>query len=629
MSDLLGLGASGVRAYQTALDIIGENIANANVAGYSRRQAVVTENPSAGTGYPLVRDVKAGSGVNVSGVLRAYNSFLTNDVRATAGDYSRAQARQDWLTQIQSYLNNDNQGVSGQLAAFYNAAQDVATDPTSGSARDAFLAVAGGVAAQFRSLAQSFEGTRTGIKQDIDQTTARINEIGKSLSDLNDSLRRTAEGTSQSAGLQDDRDRLLDELAGLTKIDANIRPDGTVDVRLDNSNGPLLVDQMGPKLLGAKEANGKIQLTLDPFGQAGLIPVPASGALAGLADAYAQASDSAAGIDQIAQQFVASVNAVHQQGVDLNGNPGGELFATSSLVATPSRTNVGQPTLQMEVTDQSQVFAGGYELRYDGTTSQWTLARTDGSASITGAGALDLDGIHVELGGAPKGGDWFALKGATGAAGMRVLVTDGDKLAAAAPWSASVSAANLGSGQIAVRTNPLAATIPAPVPASFVIQAGVGGTYEVLDAADAAIPPTVLASGPYVPGAWIPVNGFDVQLSGSLQPGDKFTVQPTPAGMSDNANMLSLINTRLGNPGIEGRYTREVTRVATNLRDTSALATASKAVRDKALEARDAGSAVNLDEEASDLIRFQQAYQASAKIIAAARDIFQTMLDIR
>src|SRR3546814_2329179 len=74
MSDLLGLGAAGVRAYQTALDIIGENISNANVAGYARRQAVVTENPSAGTGYPLVRDVKAGSGVNVSGVLRAYRS---------------------------------------------------------------------------------------------------------------------------------------------------------------------------------------------------------------------------------------------------------------------------------------------------------------------------------------------------------------------------------------------------------------------------------------------------------------------------------------------------------------------------------------------------------------------------
>src|SRR3546814_8580203 len=71
--------------------------------------------------------------------------------------------------------------------------------------------------------------------------------------------------------------------------------------------------------------------------------------------------------------------------------------------------------------------------------------------------------------------------------------------------------------------------IPAPAPSSFVIQAGAGNIYEIIDAADTAVPPTVLASGPYVPGAWIPVNGFDVQLSGSLQPGDSFTVQPTPA----------------------------------------------------------------------------------------------------
>ena len=629
MSDLLGLGSSGIRAYQTALDIIGENIANANVQGYARRQAVVTENPSAGTGYPLVRDVKAGSGVNVSGVLRAYNSFLTNDARTTAGDYARASARQTWLTQIQSYLNNDKQGVSGQLTAFYNAAQDVATDPTSPSARDAFLSSAGNVAAQFRSLAQSFDSTRTGIKEDVDQTVTRINEIGKALTDLNGSLRRSAGGTSQAAGLQDDRDRLLDELAGLVKIDAEIRDDGTVNVRLDNGNGPVLVDQMGAKLLGANINGGHVQLTLDPFGQTGLIPVPGSGALAGLADAYAQASDSADGIDQIARQFVASVNAVNRQGVDLNGDAGGDIFATSTLVATPSRTNIGQTTVQMQVVDQSQVFAGGYELRFDGASSQWTLRRADGSASVSGSAMLDLDGIHLDLGGSPAPNDWFSLQGATGAAGMRVLFTDGDKLAAAGAWSASVAASNQGNATVAVRANAAAALLPPPVPASITIRAGAGGTYEISDAADTAVPPAVLASGPYVPGAWIAVNGFDVQLSGTPQPGDSFTVQPTPAGMADNANMLALIASRQGNPGFEGRFTREVTRVATSLSNTNALATASKAVRDKALEARDAGSAVNLDEEAADLIRFQQAYQASAKIIAAAREIFQTMLDIR
>src|SRR3546814_4359750 len=177
MSDLLGLGASGVRAYQTALDIIGENIANANVPGYSRRQAVITENPSAGTGYPLVRDVKAGSGVNVNNVLRAYNSFLTNDARTAAGDYGRAEARQGWLTEIQAYFNNGTQGLSGRMTAFYNAAQDVATDPTSGSARDAFLASAEGVASQFRSLAGSFDTTRIGIKQDVDRSEENTSEL--------------------------------------------------------------------------------------------------------------------------------------------------------------------------------------------------------------------------------------------------------------------------------------------------------------------------------------------------------------------------------------------------------------------------------------------------------------------
>jgi len=628
MSDLLSLGASGVRAYQTALDIVGENIANANVAGYSRRTAVVTENPSAGGGFPLIRQTTAGSGVNVSGVARAYDAFLANDARTASGDYARAQTRQYWLSEIQSFLNNDTQGLSGRMTAFYNAAQDVATDPTSTSARDAFLSAAGEVAAQFQNLASAFDATRTGIKDDVDQTVNSINDITAALSTLNGTLRRTAAGTSASASLEDERDRLLGELATLTKIDATIRADGTVDVRLDNSNGPVLLDQAGPKLLGATEAAGKIRLTLDPFGNSGTIAVPGSGVLAGLADAYTQNSDSMAAIDTLAQQFVTSVNAAHRQGVDLNGAAGGDLFAASSLVATPSRTNTGQATIAMDVVDESLVFAGGYELWYDGGTSQWTLSRTDGSASVTGSGSLDLDGIHLELGGAPKGGDWFELKGVSGAAGMRVLVEDAREVAAAAPWSADVSAANQGAGTVAVRSNPAAATIPAPVPASFTIRMGAGDTYEIIDTADTADPPTVLASGAYVPGAWIAVNGFDVQLSGAIAEGDSFVVAPTAAGMADNANMLRMIDTRLGNPGFEARYTREVTRVATNLSDTRALASATLAVRDKALEARDAASGVNLDEEAADLIRFQQAYQASAKVIQAAREIFQTILDI-
>src|SRR3546814_17598300 len=103
------------------------------------------------------------------------------------------------------------------MTAFYNAAQDVATDPTSGSARDAFLASAEGVASQFRSLAGSFDTTRIGIKQDVDQTVARVNEIGRSLSALNGSLRRSADGTSQSPGLQDASDRMHEALTTLVR----------------------------------------------------------------------------------------------------------------------------------------------------------------------------------------------------------------------------------------------------------------------------------------------------------------------------------------------------------------------------------------------------------------------------
>src|SRR3546814_19915708 len=124
------------------------------------------------------------------------------------------------------------------MTAFYNAAQDVATDPTSGSARDAFLASAEGVASQFRNLAGSFDATRIGIKQDVDQTVARVDELCRSLSTLNSSIKRSADGTSQSAALEDHSDRQLEALSTLVPVDDTHMTHGPRDPSLDNAHRP-------------------------------------------------------------------------------------------------------------------------------------------------------------------------------------------------------------------------------------------------------------------------------------------------------------------------------------------------------------------------------------------------------
>lgn len=623
MTDLIGLGLAGLRTYQTALDVTGENINNANTVGYTRRTAVIQDSAPAGAGYPLSRQLSFGAGAEVIGIRRSYNSFLAADARVAAGDYARANTRQTWLTGIQAYLNNDSQALGNQLTKFYNAAQDVASDPTSISARDAFLSAAGTVADKFRALAGNFTSTKTDIKDQATQTVSRINQIAGSLEKLNNQIRRSGLETSQSAGLQDERDKLLTELAQLTKIDVRNRTDGGIEVRLDNANGAVLLDSSGAKLLGVAEANGKLNLTLDPFGQGGLIPMPSSGSLAGLNDAYVQASDSAAQVDKLAQQFVTTVNAQHRQGADLNGAAGGDLFTLTTIVANASRTNIGSATVRLDVTDQSLVQAQGYELRYDGGTSQWTLKRNDGSASISGTGALDLDGMHIDMGGAPKDGDFYQVTGNTGALGVQVMVKDAAKVAAAAPFSASAAALNKGTASVSVRVNSAAAAITPALPA-YRVDILANNGYNIVNPSDGS----VLATGTVTPGGWVAVNGFEYSLTGATSENDSFTLQSTPANQADNGNMLQLIDTRLGNPGFEGLYTREVTRVATNLSDTTALATAAKGVSDKAAEAASAANSVNLDEEAADLIRFQQAYQAAARIISTARELFQTVLNL-
>ena len=532
MSDLLQLGAAGIRSYQTALEVVGDNITNANTPGYSRRMARISEGPAPGVGYPLASGVATGNGVNVTGVWRAYDQFRSNDARTASADYAKLDARQRWLTELQSNLGTGPGSVGEGLTTFFNAAQDVAADPTASAARTAFLDAAGTGAQRFRTAAAGLAATRDGIRAETTAAVRRVNEITRSIATLNKQLLHVAADSSQSASLRDQRDSLLDELGATMRIGVEEDVDGAVQVRMGDPNGPILIDASRVKQLGTTVDGGTTRLTLDPFG-GNTVVLPGGGTLGGLAEAETRANDAIGRIDALAVDFVTGVNAQHALGTDLDGHVGGPLFAATNLSATGSPTNSGSASLALSVT--GSVSPQGYTLWYAKGSGRWTLARADGSGAVSGAGSLDLDGVHVELGGAPRDGDHYAITGGLGAAGMLVAVTDPAKVAA----------------------------------------------------------------------------------SGSGEPGD-------------NANMRRLIDLRLpGNGAYEQSYEKEVSTVASALSDTKSLAAATKSLRDTAVSQREAGSAVSLDDEAADLLRFQQAYQACSKVIGVAQTLFATLMDLK
>ncbi|MEW5993419.1 MAG: flagellar hook-associated protein FlgK [Candidatus Zixiibacteriota bacterium] len=153
-------------------------------------------------------------------------------------------------------------------------------------------------------------------------------------------------------------------------------------------------------------------------------------------------------------------------------------------------------------------------------------------------------------------------------------------------------------------------------------------TYVVTDSTDA-----VVTSGAYVQGGTIAFNGIETSITGAMELGDNFTVLPNTGGVSDNRNALklALLQTEKvlnnGTTNFQSAYGQTVAEVGTRTHRVDLDLTASKTMLNQAIEAKEAVSGVNLDEEAANLLRYQQLYQASAQVIAMSRSLFQSLLD--
>jgi len=127
--------------------------------------------------------------------------------------------------------------------------------------------------------------------------------------------------------------------------------------------------------------------------------------------------------------------------------------------------------------------------------------------------------------------------------------------------------------------------------------------------------------------------GYQVRISGSAAAGDEFTVDYNSGGVGDNRNALALadiFDAKLMDDGTESvndAYRRLVGDVGATTRQSEMAGAAQGRMLERSLAERDAISGVNLDEEAANLVRYQQAYQAAAQVVAAANEMFQTLLN--
>ncbi|SEM95759.1 flagellar hook-associated protein 1 FlgK [Sphingomonas gellani] len=326
MSDLLSIGASGVRAYQTALSTVGENIANAGSSTYARRSVELKE-VSAGQGLSATR-MDAGMGVAVGGIARSTDVYAGQAVRSAGADLSRTTTGTTWLGRIQSALTGDQ--VSNRLTSFFSAASSLAADPTSSALRANLLGTATTTAAAFTATGNAFDR----IDQDFDASALNaardLTSFATSLARINDGLGRTQPGTAAAAQLADQRDQILQQMSDISTVSATFDQVGRATVKAGGANGPTLVWMTEAGAVSyRRNAEGAVSFSV-AFGGDQTPLATEGGAIAGLVDGAEKIAAARTTLNDIATSFVKTVNDVQASGDDLDRKPGGPLFATGA-----------------------------------------------------------------------------------------------------------------------------------------------------------------------------------------------------------------------------------------------------------------------------------------------------------
>jgi flagellar hook-associated protein 1 FlgK len=637
MPDMLNTAVSGLLSFQRALSTTSHNISNVNTPGYSRQSVEFDTNTPSYFGGNFY-----GNGVQIESVTRSYDQFLTREVRDTASSYARAARFGELASHIDDVLADPQGGISPILHDFFESVQDVADDPASTTARYALLNTAETLTGRFQSINNRFDELAQNTATDIRDVVDEVNLLVTQIRDINISLNQiapTAAASQQSADLLDRRDSLLNQLA--EKVDITVIDEQENNLSIFIGNGQTMLSGTEVFSLSAQPDIG--DPSRDVIAYNGLITVfdisanLSGGELGGLLDFrdnVLEPTRNALGRSAIG--LAEAFNAQMRDGMDLNGNLGQDFFSYAAPQSIAYASNIGTPTVATVVSDVTALTTDDYQLTFDG--ANWTLTSDSGTSASVANGApatLVFEGLTLTINGATAvAGDRFTVKPTlAGAGSLQVITTDPGEVAAAVPIRSSASLNNLGNVDISagivtdvtdvnlLNTATLTFDNP-PTTLRADVNVVIGG---VPFAAGAAIP--------YSNNMVIDANGWQVSLNGAPQAGDVFTVESNVGGSGDNRNALNLAN--LQNSGVfdggaasfQEDYGTLVGFVGSQTVAANLERDAQESLLFQAVDRKSSKASVNLDEEAADLVRYQQAYEATARLIATAQTIFETLLD--
>ncbi|MEV3807430.1 flagellar basal body rod C-terminal domain-containing protein [Aeromonas dhakensis] len=660
-SDLLGIGTSGVMAQQRLLQTTSNNIVNVNSQGYVRERTLIYTNANGlGTGDMLTE--------------RVINAYAQGEVRRDTSAFYASSTRYQQLANTDTLLGDTSNSVGAAISSYFEGFHTANEAPADISGRKTTLSGLSGMVNRFHTLSAQLDKQTDTINTTIGDEAKRVNSLINSINDLNQAIIRTQGTPEENLMLFDQRDEAIRQLSEKMEIRTVPQDNGSMLVNMSTGhslvlNGSVAQLNVVPGNPDARES--ELQLVMDP-NKVALNDKDIGGGIGGLFSARNDLEPAKRELGQLAAAMADAMSQQNRLGMDLDNELGGDLFSLGTSDGLPYSQNTGNATAKVSFVPGkgTEVTTFDYEVQFSSATGYEVFSvdkdgnRTSLATGTTPPATVQVagHGIQFDLSGTPAAGDRILLQPTKrAAAGLEQLVTRAEDLALASPLKADKGKDNFGSGEIKLNgitntgagsgfgTNSLDPASPQ------VVKIDVSGNYQVYAADGTTLIGVAPAAskgqnlmaalenplgGPKVYATPTQTPGYEFSITGQVKSGDNFTLSYNTDGFADNANGLALAelqnkdlvrkSSNAGTSNDKMTFNEAYSSLVTGVGNTTSQAKSQlKADETKLTQSREifeSVSGVSLEEEAANLIRYQQSYAASAQIVSTAKTIFDTLL---
>ncbi|MFV2059496.1 MAG: flagellar hook-associated protein FlgK [Gammaproteobacteria bacterium] len=684
--DVLGIGLSGTLSTQREMATASHNIANANTEGYSRQRVTkTTRNPQQLSNGAL------GRGVQISSVKRMHDEFLTTNVRDNTSLTNSFKTGHQLTSQVDNLLSDPKAGVGIVLQDFFDSVNGVANEPGSTTARQVMISTANTLTNRLHNIDSRLQDLRLASNKQTKLITNDINHISATIGKLNQSITLAQQSTGQPANdLLDKRDILLQELSEKINVSTKEQDDGAINVFIGNGQTLVLGIQSSKLQVISNEFDtSKVDVVfVGNNSKTNITKFISGGDLGGILEfQHDIVDDTQNELGRISLALAVTFNEQHESGLDLKSNYGEKFFngLDSALPEVIAGTgNRGNSHLSAQITDVTKVTTSDYRLEY--TDSQYHLIRLNDNVTVKDFSSLpneiseDGFSLKLESGDSIVEGDSFLIRPTRLAAkNIEVLISDTNKIAASAPVRSISSINNLGDGRLELSfidvnnldeenektvdfnddgsvkisiegeqsTSKIAFSVDDVSdgnngPSNITIKILDNNRLQIIDNSNPDSSKILseaisynanenLMLTPVLNGKQLSVSA---KLKGNLVAGDTFKIEINKDASGDNTNILSLARLHRANNLIEGRvnynesYAELVSKVGSRTHELDVNAEAQQALLNQSVLEKETVSGVNLDEEATKLLKLQTQFKANAQVIASADKMFQDLMAV-